>query len=491
MIIKILEAVPAAGKTVAIIKDAIKTGNLTIIASISRQLNRQSYDTYRKFGGKHATIVDSDNRSEYLSVTKTIEQCVLNGSRVIFITHSALLQFENYDLFKGYQLFIDEVPDMISLEMMKFTSNIYKVLNYCNPVDGDVNVTYTLTLNEDHREELTNIAMDGFFKNDEIAEKLLPIYRSLLHGFPIKYKRNEDGVNCIHFIEDYTNQNWEVFTSITVACANFAQTFTGYILKYWNKWEFEESPLTKNLLFHTYKNTDRINIHVMSDQNWSRYVADKQIKGNTVFSKVLKNVETLFPSNDYIYTINSYRSRMAGMQIQYNPHGLNMYSDERNIVALFSYNPQPWQIPILKELAVMQGLNENELVDAFIVSKYLEPIFQLCTRGDMRNFYSTDEIHLVVPDQRAADYLKCNYMPNARIRDELTIDTNVIKDPKDKNWKKRGITLFLGMDKGETRAYYYYLKTKGTMVSEIDILDPKVLLDAKNWLTARRTKKKK
>jgi hypothetical protein len=487
----ILEAVPAAGKTAAMLKDTIKSGKPTIIASISRQLNRQSYDFYVKNGGKNAIIVDSDNRNEFASVSKTIENSIGDGSRVLFITHSALLQFENYDLFKGYQLLIDEVPDMISLEMMRFTYNSYKVLGYCDPVDGEVGVQYNLVLDETKREELTKIAMDGFYKNDDIAEKLLPVYRSLLYGFPVKYRLGDDGISCVYYIEDLTNQNWSVFNGITIACANFAQTFTGYILKHWNKWKFKESPLKSNLLFSDYKNTDRINVHVMVDQNWSRYVADKQIEGKNVFSHVQDHVDGMFPNNDYIYTINNYRSRMGGMQIQYNPHGLNLYSSETNIVALFSYNPQPWQIPILKELAVMQGLDENELVDAFIVSKYLEPIFQLCTRGDMRNFYSTDKINLVVPDQRAAFYLKNNYMSNAKVFAPVVVmpEAEDRVEPSQFKWKNRGVSAVLEMNPSERRAFYYFHKKNGVAAGKLDPNNTKVLMESKNWLTEYRKRK--
>lgn len=492
MNINILEAVPAAGKTAAILEHIAETNELSIVSSISRQLSRQSYDYYVKIGGEGAVIIDTDNKNEYTSVAKTIEKVAQDKPTVMFITHAALIQFEDFDIFKDYHLYIDEVPDMVSLEMMKFTYNSYKVLQYCNPIDAEVGVTYNLFLDEFKRDELTKIATDGFFKNDEIAEKLLPVYRSLLCGFPVKYRFNEDGISNIFFIEDQTNRNWEVFSGVTIACANFHQTFTGYILKHWNGWEFSKSHLHSRLAFEKYPNTRRVEISVMVDQNWSRYVADKHIAGKNVYNIVQDHIEELFPNSEYVYTTNSYRTRMNGHQIQYNPHGLNMYSNETNIVALFSYNPQPWQIPILTELAMMQDLNKNELIDAFIVSKYLEPIFQLCTRGDIRNVNSRKLINLVVPDVRAADYLKNNYMPDAYLNyGSITKVETETKAPKEYKWSSRGISAILEMTTKERRAFYHHCSKNDLKASNLNPNDPKDLLFAKAWLTNYRIKKSK
>lgn len=492
MKINIIEAVPAAGKTAAILNHVAKSGEKSIISSISRQLNRQSYDYYMSIGGKGSTIIDMDNKNENSSVTKTLESALVDEPQVVFITHATLLQFEKFDLFKGYNLYIDEVPDMVSLKLMKFTHNAYKVLQYCKEIDKKVNTTYNLVLNEDMRKELTEVATDGFYKNDEIAEKLLPVYRSLLHGFPIKYRQDEEGISQVFFIEDLTNQDWTVFNQVTIACANFYQTFTGYVLKHWNGWSFTQSPLYKDLMFTKYPNTKRVQINVVVDQNWSRYVADKRQGDNTVYQIAQDKIESMFDGGSYLYTTNNYRSRMNGHQIQYNPHGLNMYSSSTNVVAMFSYNPQPWQIPILKELATMQNLDENELIDAFIVSKYLEPIFQLCTRGDIRNANSNKPIQMVVPDLRAAMYLKQNYLPEAFISlvDAIKVSEEV-SAPKNYNWTTRGISSVLEMNVKERSAFYYFCNKSGRKANTMNPTDPKDLLLAKNWLTEYRNKKSK
>lgn len=492
MVVDILEAVPAAGKTAAILKHVMETDDKVVIASISRQLSRQSFEYYQSIGGMDGIIVDSDNKNEYMSVAKTLIAVMKTEPRVVFITHSALMQYADLERFRGYNLYIDEVPDMISLQILKFTSNSDQILKYCNGVGQGVGVYYPLCINTAFEDELRTIAEDGLYRHDDVAERLLPAYRCLLKGHPVIFKRESDVASSMFFIEDYTNMQWDVFDSITIACANFEPTLTGYVLRNWVGWSFRDSPLKKNLSILKYPNTERVTISVMVDQNWSRYVSEKTIGGENVYGLIQDKIDTMFPSGEYIYTTNSYRSRMNGQQIQYNPHGLNMYSDETNVVALFSYNPQPWQIPILSSLANIQGVDENGLVNAFLVSKYLEPVFQLCTRGDIRNIDSTKPIKLVVPDMRAAEYLKSNYLPNARIDRTGIIEVCADnKSPKDYNWAKRGITAIVGMTEPERKAFYYLLKKTGKKSGDYDPTNPVDLLFVKNWLTQYREKKAK
>lgn len=493
MLVDILEAVPAAGKTATILEEVAYNNNNSVIASISRQLSRQSYEYYQSLGGMDAVIVDSDNRGDgSMSVAQTVLTVMKLKPRVIFITHSSLTQYVDLRVFEGYDLYIDEVPDLISLNRMKFTTNADHVLKYCNPVGNGIHVMYPLSVSDEMVDELDSTAKDGLHRCDDIAERLMPVYRCLLRGHPVMYRKDEHGSNMF-FIEDYTNLNWEVFSSITIACANFAPTLTGYVLKHWAGWEFRDSHLKERLTVSKYPNTERVQISVMVDQNWSRYVSDKIINNECVYNILQKKIETMFPDGGYSYTTNSYRSRMSGNQIPYNPHGLNMYSDETDVVALFSYNPQPWQIPILTQLATIQGMEENGLIDAFLVSKYLEPVFQLCTRGDIRNIKSTKDIKMVVPDMRAAEYLKKNYLPNAIINrdDQLLVQSDTAKDTKDFNWKKNGISCVLEMSPQERRAFYYQCKKDGKKSSDYSPIDTKDLLYVKTWLTDYRNKKKK
>lgn len=477
---KILKAVPAAGKTKAILEHVFETGEKAIIASISRQLSRQSYDFFDNLGGT-SCIIDSDHLSTETSVKRAIEKEISNHD-VIFITHSALLQFEDFESMKDFHLYIDEVPEMISLESFSFTHNAERcVLDYCEPIGDELNKQYGLTLIDSNRERLLEMAKDGQRELDDVSKSLFPLYRALLQSLPVNVVRTENGIRC-YFVDDLTVQNWGMFKDITIACANFEETLTGVVLKHFAGWEFEKSPLHSRLLFTEYKNTERINISVLCDQSWSRYLGDQEVDGKSVYSSMKDNLLKSIGNESFIYTKNSYRTRLQkGTEIPYNPHGLNMYKRHQNVAALFCYNPLPWQIPLLKGLAESQNMDENILIQAFVTSKYLEPVFQLCLRSDIRNYHSDKPIQLFVPDMRCVDYLVGNYLKNANVDTDLIVKTKRKRQPR----KRPGFPGLLNMETKEFNAFKRWMKKENI---ELCLEDPADVVRATNWLNDRRKK---
>lgn len=478
---RILKAVPAAGKTKAILEHIFETGEKAIVASISRQLSRQSYDFFNNLGGT-SCIIDSDHLSSENSVRRAIEKEVPNND-VIFITHSALLQFDDYEILKDFHLYIDEVPEMISLESFNFTHNANCVLDYCDPIGDEPNKQYGLSLIESNREKIIEMAKDGQRELDDVSKSLFPLYRALLQNLPINVVRTEQGIRCF-FVDDLTIQDWTKFKSITIACANFEETLTGVVLKHFAGWEFEKSPLHSRLLFEDYKNTDRVKIHVLCDQSWSRYLGDQEVEGQSVYSKMQEALLEEVGNDPFIYTKNSYRTRLQrGTEIPYNPHGLNMYKKHQNVAALFCYNPLPWQIPLLKGLAESQNMPEDILIQAFITSKYLEPVFQLCLRSDIRNYESEKEVNLFVPDMRSVDYLTSNYLMEASVVTDSTIKTKRKRQPR----KRPGFYGLFNMETKELNAFKRWMKKEGI---QLDAENPKDVVKASNWINERRSKKK-
>lgn len=475
----ILKAVPAAGKTKAILEHVYETGEKAIIASISRQLSRQSYDYFDNLGGI-SCIIDSDHLNSETSVRKSLEK-ESKKHDVIFITHSALLQFDDYSLLKEFNLYIDEVPELISLESFNFTHNSDCVLKYCEPIGDELNKHYGLKLDSSHRNTLLEMAQDGQRELDDVSKGLFPLYRALLQELPVNAMRTELGIRCL-FIDDMTTQNWSAFKSITIACANFEETLTGVVLKNFADWTFHKSPLHSRLLFNEYKNTERVKIHVLCDQSWSRYLGDQEVNGKSVYESMKESLLENMEDKSFIYTKNSYRTRLQkGTEIPYNPHGLNMYKKHQNVAALFCYNPLPWQIPLLKGLAESQNMNENDLIQAYITSKYLEPVFQLCLRSDIRNYDSNKPVNLFVPDMRCVDYLVDNYLKNAKV-----ITDNVVKTKRKRQPRKRpGIPGLLNMETKELNAFKRMMKKENI---NLEIENPKDVKFASEWLATRRGK---
>lgn len=456
MKIEVLTAIPASGKTKAILEHILESGEKAVIASISRQLSRQSYEYFENLGGT-GVIIDADHKHGSNSVNNAIMDCSVNGANVIFITHAALINFSDFNVLKDFCLYIDEVPELVTFERNSFTVSLDSVLKYCEPITGEIGVLDSLVLKEECIEEVTQLAAEGFSGRDDIMVTLYPLYRSLLQGIPVKLQLTDNG-SYTYFINDVSTSSWESFKKITIASANLKDTFAGMILKHFNKWEFIESPLKDRLLFTEYPNSSRVKINVMMEDNWSKHAADKERDGISNYNRMKTIIEGLVDGKDFIYTRNSYRARFTrGTEVPYNPHGLNAYSSYKNVAVMFSFNPLPWQIPLLRELAVSANLEENKLVEAFIVSKYLEPAFQLCARCNIRNSKSNANINLFVPDLKLANYMKEHYFPNAQINLEY-----MIKTPEKKRQRERkSFQSMFDMTQKERYKFMYLLRKLG------------------------------
>lgn len=476
---EVLTAIPAAGKTKAILENIKKNNEKAIVASISRQLSKESFEYFNRLGGR-GVIIDTDNKHGMQSVNTAIMDSAMNVD-VIFVTHKALLSFTEFEMLKGFCLYIDEVPELVSFDKFSFTQNLDHILDMCEPVSGELDVFDDLVLKPEFEEKVQEMAIEGRAGRDEICSTLLPLYASLLRGIPTKLHMTKNGAHC-YFINDLSTQAWEVFDKVVIACANLEDTFTGKVLKHFNGWEFVESPLNDKLLFKEYANSSRIKINVMMEQSWSKHSANQEKEGMSNYNRMKSIIEGLVDDQPFIYTRNSYRARFTkGLEVPYNPHGLNSFMRYNNVAVMFSFNPLPWQIPLLRELALGAGLEEETLVDAFIVSKYLEPAFQLCARSNIRVAKSNTEVNLYVPDMRLAEYMKARYFKNATISTQYMIPAKEKKTTRNRN----SFQQMFNMDKKEKYKYMYLLRKVGRK------LDPSVEEDVslvREWITKTRAK---
>ncbi|UIW11616.1 MAG: hypothetical protein [Enterobacter phage ENC7] len=473
MIFQTIECVPSSGKTKAILNHINQTGEKAIIASISMMLSKQSYDYYtNEIKGKSAVIVDTDHRTKRTNNDALKE--VVEQYDVIFITHAALKNIDDFELYKEYSLYIDEVPDLVSFESLRFNSNINHIHDICLPFSCNENDIVDLVLDEEKRDLVTRLAYDGLRKRDDIAMKMFPLYRALLGSIPVKMQYSPTGYVC-YFVEDHDVSQWK-FKNVTIASSNIKGTITGKILNTFHDVEFEDSPLQTLVDFKQYKNTDRITIHVLSDGDYSRYTGDLSQSGTTVYTQIKKRVEELLGGEQFIYCTNTYRSKFSeGQEIPYNSHGLNFYSSYTNVVALFSYNPLPWLRQMLRAVAVSSGLGEDELVHSYVVSKYYEPAFQLCARSDIRHNNSRKKINLFVPDLRLANYMKEKYFPDAKIESQEAVTTKR---------KRQSFQTDYAMDLKEKRAFAKFKER-----NSLEYSNPDHHIIVKDWLSKYREKK--
>lgn len=484
MIIEMLIANPAAGKTDAIIEHLLETNEFAVVASPSKTLSNQSYKKFIDNGGR-AVLIDSSQRLAQKTVGAALDDAARQKIPVIFITHSALSLLDARK-FSSYHLIVDEVPSLVEFKEYKLKSNYDYLAQFCEDTD-DIKGLQPLTVKSSCKDVLETKLKDGANGLDVIDEGLTELYGALLDDritVMLKHtKGDRSNGSSVFYLDDTKVNGWRHFRKVTIAAANLKDTFTGKVLEHYRDCKFIESPLVSKLRFREYKNTNRVKIHVMTDlYRWSKYKSNN----NGAFDRMVEYIKDRCGTN-FLYTVNKSREASTqgiGVRVPYGAHGLNCYMDHTNVAVLFSYNLREWEREVLQEMAVAAGLPKNEFTQARHVSDYLEPAFQLCLRCNLRHHDSTKEINLFVPDLCLAEYIQ-RYLPDAQIITECMIDTEVKKSPKKMTYQDH-----YRMTKDERRrfsAWSFRLRKKG--VSFI-MGDPKSDLMVQGWVNEQRDKYK-
>lgn len=147
----------------------------------------------------------------------------------------------------------------------------------------------------------------------------------------------------------------------------------------------------------------------------------------------------------------------------------------------------PWQIELLKCLSSCHDMDTNKLIDAYLVSKYLEPVFQLCLRTDIRNQHSTWKVTLLVPDLRAAEYLKSRYLLEAKIDTNHMISGPARKERKKEELPRKKKLSFVNMfdfTKAEQGKFYRW---SAKMDLKLDVIQPEHVKLVSDWINKLRS----
>lgn len=482
MKIETLIALPAAGKTDAILSHVLETKEKAVIASPSRVLSEQSYNKFIKMGGR-AVLIDSTRLRSLKTVQASIVQTLRDNCDVLFITHHALASLERSKLYNDYSLYIDEVPQLVEFEECALKSNLDLILQHCEPILDDHAGLQELTLKPSESHHIKQKLDDGKEGLDDVDKVLTTLYKALLdRKIHVMVKHNnghrKNGSRII-FLNDNNHYAWEDFKKVTIACAELERSYSGKYLKHYSGCEFVESDLKSRLYFTEYKNTERVNIILMTDSDrWSR----NQSNMNGTFEKMVDMVIDECGDN-FIYTVNKdreYATRGMGVRLPYGSHGLNSYIHHTNVSVLYSYNPPPWEIDILRGLAHSCKLPVNDFLDARHITDYLDPAFQLCLRSNLRDNNSTKEVNLYVPDWPLAEYIK-QYLPGAKIITDKMIQLECGQRKSKKTFKK-----MFQMNNDELKRFNGFkcrMKKKGIILNEYDGESVEIV---RQWITKDR-----
>lgn len=428
------EAAPSLGKTYGSVRHIKESGGKWIIASISKELGKQTYKLCKELGLPDVMIINSD--SDYVGGTfNRFKEALRNEEAdVIIITHALLEMTYKQDIdFTGYNLLIDEVPnnfvkvDVANQIIEDETTIIMQYLTNTGVKQQGNWVREIFRLRQGKRDALTErVEHLKNRKDNTLSPKMLGLYEYLLLGGAIQrwQKETDNYQACYCFIKVVNPlELFDKFDKVILIASNIKTTLVGKVWSQVFKVSFEDYSGIK-LKSDTLPNTDKITIYPMlKDLNISRYLLNKPVGDETIFDLLLSGAMDIIGDEPFTYVVNNYRDvDLKGQRVPVQAHGLNSYSHISNSVCLFSYNPDAFTKAILEDLAEHFNLDNQTFVDGYVTSNYLESTFQNATRGKIRDHNCTEPVKVVVGDMRCANYLINTWFKDATIDDTKAIE---------------------------------------------------------------------
>ena len=432
-----IQAIPAGGKTHAIIQHINSSiEHKFIVVCIGQELASQTYNEVQR-----SKAIAISNSSRTLPVAATIEQELRNGQDIIVCCHQGFMSIDPC-LLDGYTVIIDEVPASIQLNShtWKDRTDIDFILS--RTTDNDTKSSKYIMHPDRGLGEIKAIRGEGT-RSEKIESMLVSlesgstITRDRNNGFRwsvvfnwVSHLQHADKIYMLAAqIEGLaTPLLMKAQGAVFTPCSDIKPKFSAYA----NPERIKVVPLLIGINYTKNKCIDSEQVlRIGSDGNYDK-------DGFTVYHAMRANAEQVvadYNKDGFTYTLNSYqasgswgeRDRMA-----YNPHGRNDLIAYEAIVSIYQTNPNNSELQEIENLANVYGINNNQLKQAYITQRYLEPVFQASTRGAIRNHKNPNTTYVVVvPDERAAHYLLNGHFSGGELVTRYAIDGKKLEAQKD------------------------------------------------------------
>ena len=445
--IKTLIAAPAMGKTHAVISHLSVSNDRAVIACKSISLLNQ---TLKDLNDKAVPVIGIHSGNTVGSVGSSIEQALRSDVPVILCTHDGLFAIKNKDNCHGRDLYIDEVPSIakfahLEIEPVDLCMSEWELVEDKPKIAKyKLNTSKAIEIQRRVKNKLENHNLKIF------SEEYYGLMTALSEGQVVYVDKESNNVNYIKCIPV---DDWFLkFSSVTIMAANLSDTMEGKLLEHLYNYQFIDSELI--LSRSGYSNLNRVTLYPLLKQgNYSRYLENTPCGDGDMFGALQRQALSIVGDDKYIYTVNKDNQKANnegwenGTLVPYNPHGRNDLMNYTNVIALFRYNPNSQNAKMLRAFGESIGVG-CELYDAYITSKYLEPIFQLLTRSDIRDMNGRKECKFVVPDARIANYLINGWLKGVVVDCSYAISAPVIekkasrKDINHRIWNAELVNLY-------------------------------------------------
>ncbi|WP_107850461.1 hypothetical protein [Oceanimonas marisflavi] len=442
--IKTVTAIPAGGKTHEVIEMINNSEDKFVVVNISQALADQTYTSITR--SKAIAVSNSTGGGR---VGAQIEQNLRNKVSVIVCCHQGFMKIDP-TLLHGYTVIIDEVPSTINLGSIpvKDTTDILNILGNCCNIDG-----CKYTLHPDHG----NDGIEAIKAQGTRSEKMESMLTALELGSTVTRMGDNEFRWSVVF-------NWvehlQHADSIYMLAAQVEGLATTELMKAKGAVFVPTNDITP--AYHSYVNPERIKIvplltgmdysknQCVGGENVLRVCANGNYKhdGFTVYQKIRENTKLAlkhYRKDQFIYTVNKKQQDEKwdygeAKFVPYNPHGRNDLVDYEAVVCIYQANLDNSQKAECKKVAKHHNLDEDAFVGAVMTQTYLEPIFQAATRGIIRNHEDSDTTYVViVPDERAANYLANGHFKGAEIVYDFAIDGKKVKEQREQHLRDQNL----------------------------------------------------
>lgn len=495
-----------------------------VVAAISVKLCEQIMRDFSEDVKTKLLVSDTVARMELVS-DRFLEEVESKVEDVIVITHNTL--FRCYDKLKadGWDIIVDELPNIHTSRFMKVhTIEDDTLARWLTYTDSEVDT------NTGYRPMELRTGFDDKLKNylshfEDVSEEESYINKSGYEGLKgilsgdstvLRKQSADDRGNITVEYAFNSVYNPEIlfkgFNEVIFLCADFHQQLTGLLFKH--KFNIQVEDKEEIILRQEkYENPERIKIYPLIkaptifsatlSKSWydpstnRKYPQHMEWREGLVefFEHMVDVASKIVGDEGYIYTVNKFRTQMIEKgdypllhendkvkRLKYNPHGLNHYMDYTIAMGLFCCNPKPIQRVLLKELDKECGVPDGTFEKGYAATAMNDPIFQLVTRSKIRNFEELEDIVCIVPDYRSAEYLAKGWFEGATIVRDYEIEIKEGKTGAPKKW--RGV---FNMNDAEYKAFTRWCRKQlGMKQSDLKVSDKHDYELVEKWINERR-----
>lgn len=410
-----VSACAGSGKTEAALKSIKhgieRTGRRFVLAQPTRVLVHSTLERAKQLcPSVNWRAITSDEhpgevRSEF---TKAIAD---DGETVIIVTHAALLSSLDMIGKSGWNLIVDEVPavDATFTKNLSITWDTWAGLLDIRPnpdCDSALNVGVKAGCAETAEIYARNEYGDDVIKvTQEFWQRLRhPHWQTVLTRSAWQTAGFE-GVAQLQAHSWLTPSVLDGWGRVTIMGANFEQSL---LYAVWGNLgvEFEPDPyIAVKAPAHDKAVGSRCRVMYFTERDWSKRLRD-QIGFGRVIDALRDHVddEHIWVANKDVEDTQWKIDR--GTRLPPVAHGLNEYRHHRCAVFLAALNDTPSHFAWMRK---QWGIEPIELSRA----KTLETAYQMLMRTNLREPNGTDEVRVIVPDRRTADYL-CSLLPGSK-----------------------------------------------------------------------------